>query len=146
MGGGFTKRKLRTKRVRGGGDELECERDETAVLLCRNGEPSHRGRLGGSRLYRELDGDSGELLGRVDPVDEHAGGTSELHVHGKRGSLAIPRVAPGGQRRAGRGAGGWKHSGDAGSGEGVGGCAGALTDRSAGGPGAGQIGRGAPRE
>src|ERR1039457_3424206 len=98
MGGGSTERELRAQRVRSGGDELERERDETAVLLCRNGEPSHRGRLGGSRLCRELDGGSRELLGRVDPVDEHAGGASELHILGERGSLAIFGDAPGGQR------------------------------------------------
>ena len=40
VGGGFAERQLCTQRVRGGGDELERERDEAAVLGCGNGKPT----------------------------------------------------------------------------------------------------------
>jgi hypothetical protein len=43
LGGGLAERRLCAQRIRGCGDELERERDEAAILRCRNGEPSHRG-------------------------------------------------------------------------------------------------------
>src|SRR5205085_2620748 len=94
-----------TERVRGGGDQLDRNRDGARVSSGGAGEPADRGRRTRPALPGELGGGARELFGRIDPVDGERGGFGHLRLYGKRRAHAAAGDASNGHGRDGGGAG-----------------------------------------